>query len=64
MTKIITASSITALNNKIEELIAEGWETIGQHTAIVVHSQNRYRGTQHMDTLHETEYSITMKLNK
>ena len=60
MTTIITAPSSTALNSKIEKMIEEGWKPIGGHTAIVVHSQNRYRGTQHMDTLHECEYSITM----
>lgn len=60
MTTIITAPSSTALNSKIEKMIEEGWKPIGGHTAIVVHSQNRYSGMQHMDTIHETEYSITM----
>lgn len=59
-TTIITAPSSNTLNSKMEKMISEGWKPIGQHTAIVVHSQNRYRGTQHMDTLHECEYSITM----
>lgn len=45
----------------IQEMSAEGWEPIGSHSAVVVHSQNRYAGTQHMDTIHETEYSITMR---
>jgi hypothetical protein len=59
--KIITASSSTALNKKIEEMSADGWEPIGSHSAVVVHSQNRYAGSQHMDTIHETEYSISMQ---
>ena len=59
--KIITASSSTTLNKKIEEMSADGWEPIGSHSAVVVHSQNRYTGSQHMDTINETEYSITMQ---
>ena len=59
--KIITASSSTTLNKRIEEMSADGWEPIGSHSAVVVHSQNRYAGSQHMDTINETEYSITMQ---
>jgi hypothetical protein len=59
--KIITASSSTTLNKRIEEMSADGWEPIGSHSAVVVHSQNRYAGSQHMDTIYETEYSITMQ---
>jgi hypothetical protein len=40
---------------------ADGWEPIGSHSVVVVHSQNRYAGNQHMDTINETEYSITMQ---
>jgi hypothetical protein len=60
--KIITASSPEGLNKKVQDMIAEGWEPMGSHSAVVIHSQNRYAGSQHMDTTHETEYSITMKL--
>jgi hypothetical protein len=60
-TKIIIASSHIGLNKQIEEMIIEGWEPIGSHSVVVIHSQMRYSGTQHMDTLHETEYSITMQ---
>jgi hypothetical protein len=28
----------------------------------VIHSQNRYSGTQHMDTIHKLEYAITMRM--
>ena len=59
-TKIITASSNIILNKMIQDMSVEGWEPIGSHSSVVVHSQNRYAGTQHMDTIHETEYSITM----
>lgn len=60
--KLITASSSNSLEKQINEMIAEGWEPIGSHSAIVIHSQNRYAGSQHMDTIHETEYAITMRL--
>lgn len=59
--KIISASSPESLNSKIETMIADGWEPIGSHSAVNIHSQNRYAGTQHMDTIHKTEYSITMR---
>jgi hypothetical protein len=59
--KIITASSSTSLNKKIEEMFIDGWEPVGSHSSVLVHSQNRYAGSQHMDTIHETEYSITMQ---
>jgi len=59
--KIIVASSSTQLNNRINEMITEGWEQIGSHSVVVVHSQNRYAGSQHMDTINETEYSVTMQ---
>jgi hypothetical protein len=59
--KIISASSPSSLNKKIAEMIAEGWEPIGSHSVVVVHSQNRYAGSQHMDTIHEQEWSITMQ---
>ena len=54
--KVIYSSSPEGLNNKIEEMIAEGWEPIGSHSVVVTHSQNRYSGSQHMDTIHKTEY--------
>ena len=59
--KIIVASSSTQLNNRINEMTTEGWEQIGSHSVVVVHSQNRYAGSQHMDTNNETEYSATMQ---
>jgi hypothetical protein len=58
--KIISMSSPQSLTTKVNELISEGWEPIGSHQVVVIHDQNRYRGTQHIDTTHETEYSQTM----
>ncbi len=61
--KIISTSSTQELTTKINRLISEGWEPIGSHQVVVVHDQNRYRGTQHVDTTHEMEYSQTMVLH-
>lgn len=58
--KIISASSPQGLSVSVTNKIAEGWEPIGSHQVVVTHDQNRYRGTQHVDTTHETEYSQTM----
>lgn len=60
-TKILTASSPDRLNSLLEDHITQGWEPVGSHSAVVIHSQNRYAGTQHMDTIHKTEYSITIR---
>lgn len=62
-TKIICESSAIRLNQEIEKLITDGWEPVGSHSVVVIHSQLRYSGAQHMDTLHEAEYSITMQKN-
>lgn len=58
--KIITAHSASHLNEKVSKLISEGWKPIGSHKVVEVHRQNRYAGTQHMDTIIESEYSQTM----
>lgn len=58
--KIITSRSAHGLNEKIEQMISEGWKPIGSHQVVAIHSQNRFAGTQHRDTLHEVEYSQTM----
>jgi hypothetical protein len=58
--KIVSASSPQGLSSTIDLLIIEGWEPMGSHQVVVIHSQNRYSGMQHMDTKHETEYSQTM----
>jgi hypothetical protein len=60
-TKIITASNAHTLNKMIEEKTSEGWEVVGNHSVVIIHSQNRYAGSQHMDTRHEAEYSITIR---
>jgi hypothetical protein len=59
--KILTAGSPERLNSLLEDHITDGWEPIGSHSVVVIHAQNRYSGSQHMDTLYKTEYSITIR---
>ncbi len=61
--KIVSSSSPQGLTNTINLLIGEGWEPKGSHQVVITHDQNRYRGNQHVDTTHETEYSQTMIKN-
>jgi len=58
--KIVSASSPQGLTSKIIELMTDGWKPVGSHQVVVLHSQNRFSGSQHMDTRNETEYSQTM----
>jgi hypothetical protein len=58
--KLITSSSPQGLTNTINLLMVEGWTPVGSHQVVITHSQNRFSGTTHKDTTHETEYSQTM----
>ena len=57
---ILTATSASKLNEKIENHIIEGWKPIGSHLVVEVHHQLRYAGMQHKDIVIEREYSQTM----
>ena len=58
--KILTSGSPSGLTHKVKESTTEGWTPVGGHQAVEVHRQNRYAGTQHMDTRIESEYTQTM----
>ena len=60
MQKIIVSNSPERLNEKMKNLIADGWKPVGSHKVVVTHVQNRYAGTQHMDSIHRVEYSQSM----
>jgi hypothetical protein len=59
-TIIIYSSSPEGLNTKINSNMQIGWKPMGSHQVITKHSQNRFRGDQLVDTIHQAEYSITM----
>ena len=53
--KIVYAPSPEGLVSKVKEKIAEGWKPIGGHSVVEEHRQNRYSGSQHMDTIIKVE---------
>lgn len=61
---VITSSSSSGLNKRIEYYINNGWFPVGSHQVVVTHIQNRYSGTQHMDSIHSLEFSQTMRKEK
>jgi hypothetical protein len=61
--KIITSNSPEVLTGKIKKHIEDGWEPIGSHTAMAFHSQLKYAGKQHMETIHVAKYCQTMRKN-
>lgn len=58
--KIVYAPSPEGLVKKVNEQMKEGWEPIGGHQVSEQHRQNRYSGSQHMDTIIKQEYSQSM----
>lgn len=58
--KIIYSSSPEDLTRKVKEMITEGWKPVGGHSAVETKRQNRFSGSQHMDTLIHSEYSQTL----
>lgn len=59
-TLIITSTSNQGLNDKIKSYTEQGYRVVGTHQVVETHHQNRFRGNQHVDTIIEREYSITM----
>ena len=63
--KVITASSASELTKKVNELMEEHsfrkWIPDGSHQVVETHRQNRYRGSDPLDTVITREYSQTMK---
>lgn len=58
--KVITSSHASGLTEQVNKAIAEGWEVEGSHKVVAIHEQNRYAGSQHMDTVIKSEYSQTL----
>jgi hypothetical protein len=60
--QIVTSDSPHELTTKINKLIADGWKPIGSHQVVITREQNRYSGSQHMDTIYKAEYTQTMTI--
>jgi len=58
--KIVSSNYPEGLTQKINELIKDGWKPIGGHNVVVTHIQNRYSGSQHIDSVYKHEYTQTM----
>lgn len=58
--KIVYGDSPNEINTKVNEMLKEGWEVVGSHQVVVRREQNRFSGSQHMDTLNQLEYTQTM----
>lgn len=58
--KIVTSTYSEGLISKVNEWIEKGWKPVGGHSVVETHRQNRYSGSQHMDTIIKTEYSQTI----
>ena len=64
--QVITASSAEELTRRVNQLMERNnknqiWEIDGSHQVVETHRQNRYRGTDPIDTIITREYSQTMK---
>ena len=60
--QIVSGDSPHELTNKINKLINEGWKPNGSHQVVITKEQNRYSGSQHMDTIYKAEYTQTMTI--
>lgn len=58
--KILSGDSPNELTRLVNEHIKEGWTISGSHQVVIRREQNRYSGTQHMDTLNQLEYTQTI----
>lgn len=61
--KIISGDSPGELTKVVMEFIKEGWKPSGSHQVVIRREQNRYSGSQHMDTLNQIEYTQTIIRN-
>lgn len=54
--KVVTSSSPEGLADKVNTLLENGYRPLGGIVVNVIRQQNRYSGTQHMDTINSLEY--------
>ena len=58
--KILTSSSPERLMGMVNDHIKLGWKVIGSHKVVETHRQNKYRGSEMMETVIQSEYSQTI----
>ena len=54
--EIVYSSSPEGLVKKVRSLIEEGFVPTGGVIVNIIQSQNRFRGSQHVDTINKLEY--------
>ncbi len=62
--KVLITNSGEELTEKVKRHIEDGWVPFGSHQVVIRHSQNRFRGSEHVDTLNQLEYSQTIMKNE
>jgi hypothetical protein len=62
--KIVYSSSPEGLEKKVTSLIAEGFTPTGGMMSYITKSQNRFRGSQHVDTINNIEYTQSLLKNE
>ena len=58
--RVVTSTNPQELTTKVQELINDGWQPIGGHSVVESRHINRFSGSQHKDTIINTEYSQTI----
>lgn len=54
--RIAISSSPEGLQEKVNDLISSGFTPTGGVNVNIIRQQNRYSGSQHMDTINSLEY--------
>ena len=54
--RLVVSSSPEGLQGKVNDLIEEGFVPTGGVNVNIIRQQNRYSGSQHMDTINSLEY--------
>lgn len=54
--KVVSSSYPEGLEKKVNKLIGEGFTPTGGVIVNIIRQQNRYSGSQHMDTINSLEY--------
>ena len=62
--KIVSSSYPEGLEEKVQELLDEGFIPLGGIQINVTRQQNRYSGSQHMDTINSLEYVQSVYKNE
>ena len=60
--KVVYADTPQNLTASVNRHLTAGWELVGSHQAVIIHTQNTFRGDVLVYTTNEIEYSQAMKM--